>query len=456
MTKFSNVLQSAVVAGIVVLLLSVNHAVTQVSAPDAAKLKTTLTPLGAERAGNKEGTIPAWDGGLTKATPGFKNGGRRPDPFPNEKPLFSITAKNMDQYADKLTDGTKAMLKKYPNYRVDIYPTHRTMAAPQWVYDNTSKNVTRAKLVNGSAGPEPSGAFGGIPFPIPSNGAEVMWNHLLRWRGTSWHKDFSGYEITADGKQVLVLESLNDEQMPYYSQDAGEKFNGDFWLARAINSGPPIRAGEGIIGRSNVNADKTLAWVYLTGQRRVRQLPNPCCDVPTPFSAGLSTYDEIDVFTGRMNRFDWTVIGKKEVYIPYNTNKSLAPKANEVLGPHYLNPDYVRWELHRVWVVEATLRPGQRHTSPKSRYYVDEDSWIAVLADRWDAKGQLWRSLFTLPIAAPDIPATVNTSWGYYDLLTGRFFVNVLFNDRTEQYRVMPRYSSSLFTADSLASEGVR
>ena len=456
MTKSLNVLKSALVPAVLILLLTGNHAQAQVSAQEAAKLKTTLTPLGAERAGNKEGTIPAWDGGLTKPAPGFKNGGRRSDSFPSEKPLFSITAKNLDQYADKLTDGTKAMLKKYPSYRLDVYPTHRTAAAPQWVYDNTFKNATRAKLVDGSAGPEPSGAFGGIPFPIPSNGAEVMWNHSLHWRGAAFHWDMQGYEITTDGKRVLVLDSTNDYQMPYYLTDAADKFNGEYWMARYIDNGPPIRAGEGQVGRANLNADKSVAWIYLTGQRRVRQTPNPCCDTPTPFSAGLSSYDEIELFFGRMNRFDWTLVGKKEIYIPYNTNKTLEPKINDVLGPHHLNPDHVRWELHRVWVVEANLRQGQRHTSPKSRYYIDEDSWIAVLGDRWDAKGQLWRSLFMLPVVAPDIPAVVNTTWGYYDVLTGRSFVDVLFNEKSEQYKIMPRYASTVFTPESLAGESVR
>lgn len=450
--SMKQVLLSAVLCG----LLASGYTQAQVSPEEAAKLKTTLTPLGAERTGNKDGTIPAWDGGLTKPAPGFKNGGRRPDLFPNEKPLFSITAKNMDQYADKLTDGTKAMLKKYPTYRLDVYPTHRTAAAPQWVYDNTFKNATRAKLVNGAAGPEPSGAYGGIPFPIPTNGAEVMWNYLLHWRGTAWHWDVFGYEITADGKRVEVLDSANEYLMPYYLPDGADKFNGDYWCARYVDYGPPIRAGEGQVGRVNLNADKTVAWIYLTGQRRVRETPNPCCDTPTPFSAGLSTYDEIEVFFGRMNRFDWTLVGKREIYIPYNTNKSLEPRINEVLGEHHLNPDHVRWELHRVWVVEANLRKGQRHTSPKNRYYIDEDTWLAVLGDRWDAKGQLWRTLFQLPIDAPDIPGTVNSTWGFYDLLAGRSYVDVLFNERSEQYKVMPRYPLSTFTSESLASEGVR
>ena len=456
MTRKARLTTQFLLSALLCGLLASGYTQAQDSPEEAAKLKTTLTPLGAERTGNKEGTIPAWDGGLTKPTPGFKNGGRRPDPFADEKPLVSITGKNMDQYAEKLTDGTKAMLKKYPTYRIDVYPSHRTAAAPQWVYDNTFKNATRAKLVNGSAGPEPSGAFGGIPFPLPSNGAEAMWNALLHWRGSSWRLDESGWQITADGKHVLLVAAMNEYQMPYYLPDGANNFKGEYWLVRSKYSGPPIRAGEGMTGRVNVNADKTLAWIYLTGQRRVREVPKPSCDTPAPWSAGISTYDEIDVFTGRMNRFDWTLVGKKEMFIPYNCNKALAPKFNELLLDHYINPDYVRWELHRVWVVEANLRKGQRHTSPRNRYYLDEDTWIAVMGDRWDAKGQLWRTLFQFPIVAPDIPAVVNLTHGFYDLIAGRAYMNLFLNERSEQLKVMPRYADSVFTPDALAGEGVR
>ena len=119
-----------------------------VTADEAAKLKTELTPLGGERAGNKDGTIPAWTGGYTTPIPGDKPGGRRGDPFKGEKPLFSITARNLGQYEEKLSDGQKALLKKDPEYRIDVYKTHRTAVAPQAVYDNTFRNATRAKLVD--------------------------------------------------------------------------------------------------------------------------------------------------------------------------------------------------------------------------------------------------------------------------------------------------------------------
>ena len=181
----------------------------------------------------------------------------------------------MDAHAALLTDGTKAMLKKYPDFRIDVYPTHRTAAAPAWVYDNTFKNATRAKL-NGDV---PESAYGGIPFPIPKTGSEVIWNHLLRWRGTSWQFQVNQYQLTSDGRAVLTTDGTGDQQMPYYFQDGTpEQFakDNEYWLIRLINQGPPIRAGEAIVGRENLDATKSQGWVYLTGQRRVRKLPNPC------------------------------------------------------------------------------------------------------------------------------------------------------------------------------------
>jgi hypothetical protein len=173
----------------------------------------------------------------------------------------------------------------------------------------------------------------------------------------------------------------------------------------------------------------------------------------------MSSFDEIDVFqsTDTIPRFNWKLVGKKEMFIPYNSNKFLEPdKPEAVFADHFIKPDLMRWELHRVWIVEADLKEGDRHTSPKTRYYVDEDSWTAVLSDRWDARGQLWRTLITVMVAAPDIPAAVNISWGYYDLLGGTFFINVVMAGKTEQYKIMPPYADRIFTPDALAGEGVR
>ena len=426
-----------------------------VGADEAARLKTDLTPLGAEKAGNKDGTIPAWTGGYTTAIPGDKPGGRRGDPFKDEKPLYSITAKNAEQYADKLSDGTKAMLKKYPDtFRLDVYKTHRTAAAPQWVYDNTFKNATRARATDDQI----EGAYGGVPFPIPKTGAEVMWNHILRWRGTSWQFQMNMYQLTADGKAVLTTDGVIDSVSPYYMPEgAPDKWNGEHWLVRVVNSGPPIRAGEAVVGRENLDYRKTQSWVYLTGQRRVRKLPNPCCDTPTPAAAGVLSFDEIEVFTGRLEQFDWKLLGKREMIVPYNTNRLAQPTSDaEVLAAHHLAPNYMRWELHRVWVVEATLREGKRHQAPKSRYYCDEDSWNCVLADRWDANGQLWKQLWANTFVAPDLPGVVVGSFGFNDLLSGAAFVGQLFNEKKAHYSTTTRLPDSAFTPDALSAIGAR
>lgn len=428
-----------------------------VSPEEATKLKSELTPLGGQRAGNADGSIPAWSGGHTTPIAGDKPGGRRGDPFGAEKPLYSISAKNADAYTDLLSDGTRALLKKYPDsFRLDVYKTHRTAAAPQWVYDNTAKNAVRARL----DGDIPSGAYGGIPFPMPKTGAEVMWNHTLRWRGTSWQFQINQYQLTADGKAVLSTDGTADQQAPYYFPDGSpEQFakSNEYWLIRLVNAGPPIRAGEAVTGRVNIDGSKDQAWVYLTGQRRVRKLPNPCCDTPTPSTAGVMSFDELDVWNGRIDRFDWTLVGKKEMIIPYNGNRLLQPKSDaEVLGKHHLNPDHVRWEKHRVWIVDATLRQGQRHQASKSRYYCDEDTWTCVLGDRWDANGQLWKTLWAQTFVAPDLPGTLIGAFGFNDLISGSAFVGNLYNAKSAQYALKSRYADSVFTPDAMAGEGVR
>ncbi|WP_027803714.1 DUF1329 domain-containing protein [Paraburkholderia dilworthii] len=455
--KFQTLARAATVLSALAVMAATHAAVT---ADEAAHLKSDLTPFGAEKAGNKEGTIPAWTGGLITPTPGFKNGGRRPDPFANEKPILQITAKNIDQYADKLADGVKALLKKYPDtYRLDVYPTHRSAAAPQYVYDNTFQNATRATLVESSSGAMSKGAIGGIPFPIPKNGAEVMLNHKLHWGGESFVENAHNWQVTADGKAVLLSDVTEQSNSPYYFKDgSSDNLRDDYSMVRVDTHGPAIRAGEAIVGHQTIDESHTNTWVYLVGQRRVRKLPNACCDTPTPAAAGVMSFDEIQTFSSRMDRFDWKLIGKKEMYIPYNCNHWLAAtKDSDVLGPHHLNPDYIRWELHRVWVVEATLKPGERHTSKKSLYYVDEDSWLAVLADRYDANDKLWRLTYSIPVAMPDVPGEIPFGFGAYDLSAGSYDAMGLGAEEKMQYKINATpYPESFFAPENMAGASVR
>lgn len=449
---------AAAISAVLFVALGVGPRAGHAAVPEATaeKLRTDLTPVGAERAASKDGTIPAWTGGFSPKTSPIV--GRRPDPFASEKPLFSITAKNMDQYADKLSAGVVATLKKYPDsYRVDVYPSHRTASMPQWFYDATMKDATTTKLVVESDNRSKlSSSAGGLPFPIPQNGMEVMFNHNMTYWPPYIQKDGKNYLIQADGKRILVSVYSN-EVTRYFGASPERAKDGLYWAVRSRTTNPPIRAGEAIIGYYYEDGSKDSSWVYLPGQRRVRKLPIACCDTPTPFSAGIISFDEIVTFAGSLRKFDWNLIGKKEIYVPYNGNRVLVPKSvDEVFSGHHLNPDHVRWELHRVWVVEAKLRAGERHTSPRSVYYVDEDSWQALLADRYDAQGALARTGFTVPLLLTETSSFIPACWGWYDLLSGSGYVGSVFNEASEQYRVVDSIAPSTFSPDALAAESAR
>lgn len=428
-----------------------------VTADEAARLKTTLTPLGAEKAGNKDGTIPAWDGGLTKAPAGYKNGDPRPDPFPNDKPVLKIDAKNMAQHADKLSAGVKALMSRNPEFRIDVYPTRRTGAAPQYVYDNTFKNATRAKLVDNGQGVE--GAWGGTPFPIPKDAYEVILNHRFAWLGVNTTTPLRVWVMTSDGKRSLASGGNQTFRRPYYDPEVSpDKFDGYYTLGKFAATEPGSKAGEAILAHDGMNAAAPRGlWQYLVGQRRVRKAPSVGYDTPDAVTSGIGLFDEAFNLFGPIDKHELKLVGKKELYIPYNNNRAALAKVEQLVTPKTLNPDLVRWELHRVWEVEATLAAGKRHVAAKRTYYIDEDTWQIILFDGWDAKGELWRTNYTLTLTAPDIPAVIgNMFWGGYDLQTGAYYLNMATNELPVQLKVLPTLQRSVFSPEELANESSR
>lgn len=438
-------------------LLAGANAQAAVSAEEAAKLKTTLTPFGGEKAGNKDNTIPAWTGGLTQPAPGYKNGAPRPDPFPNEKPILTINAKNLAAHADKVSDGVQALMKKYPDFSIEVYPTHRTAAAPQWVYDNTFKNATRAKTVDGGYGME--GAYGGTPFPIPKDGYEAMWNQRTAWRGSNFSMPMRVWVVTGDGQRTMASGGVQTISLPYYDPNGSlEKFDGYYSYGKLIVDAPGSKAGEAILAADGLSeATPRGLWQYLVGQRRVRKSPSVAYDTPDSVTSGIGLFDEAFMLFGPIDKHALKLVGKKEMYIPYNNNRAASAKVEDLVTPKTLNPSLVRWELHRVWEVEATLISGKRHVIPKRKYYLDEDTWQIVLFDGWDAKGQLWHTNYSLMLTAPDIPAVINgVMWGGYDLQTGAYYYNMAPNELPRQYELKPSIPRSFFSPESLASEGAR
>ncbi|HBO1995414.1 TPA: DUF1329 domain-containing protein [Pseudomonas aeruginosa] len=418
-----NTLSKALIStGLMAALFSAPLAQAAVSAEQAAELKNSLTPFGAERAGNAAGTIPAWQGGITQAPAGFEPGKALVDPYADDKVQFTITAANYKQYAANLTPGQQAMFERFPEtFEMPVYQTRRSFAAPQWVYDNTYQNALNAKLAEGENGVQ--NAFGGVPFPIPQSGQQVIWNHQLRWMGQEMYKTYEGYTMYEDGS-VRADGGEIWEDYPYYDHDAGlDNFDGNLVHLFAKYSEPARRKGEILLVTDPLDQTATArqAWQYIPGQRRVRRAPTVAYD--TPSANGVTTYDDTYMYNGALDRYDWKLIGKEEIYIPYNNYKFMAAKENgykaeDILQIGHPNPDLERWELHRVWVVEATLKDGKRHVYGKRTFYVDEDSWVVSFVDKYDNRGKLWRIAFPHLINDYQLPAVVMRAEINIDLLS--------------------------------------
>ncbi|RFO96707.1 DUF1329 domain-containing protein [Rhodoferax lacus] len=423
-------------------------AIAAVSADEAATLKTTLTPLGAERAGSKDGAIPAWDGAYTKPIAGSANG-KYPDPFASEKPSAQITASNAAEFAAKLSEGTQALLKKYPSYRLDVYPTHRTAGAPQWVYDNTFKAATSAKLSDNGLSFE--GAWGAVPFPIPKNGNEVMWNHLVRPRPTAFDINYRNLVSTSDGKLSMASKGELHGLSSYYQKDgSAEKSNKVFGLTRFNTTAPVFKAGEAVVAHDTLDmAKEPQAWQYLVGQRRVRRTPTIGYDTPDFVASGANYFDEVYGFMGRLDRYNWKLIGKKEMLIPYNNNRFFAAGDDKAFVPSHTNPGAVRWEMHRVWVVEATLAPGKRHVVPKRRYYIDEDSWAVMLMDGFDSEGKLWRTAQVMNLLVPEAGLHATNTGVVYNLEASTMSVI----QYLDAYKVVAPRPLNHWSADALSAD---
>src|SRR4051812_4900498 len=425
---------------------------------EAAELKARLTPVGAERAGNADGTIPAWTGGVTSA-PGYVSGAPRPDFFPADKPLFSITARNFRNYEDKLPEGAKALFAKQPDYRMDIYSSHRSAAAPDWVYENIFRNATRAHAAPEGIAYGVEGAVGGIPFPVPQNGFEALWNHLLAFWGPARELTVSTYIVPAGGAVEKASTYKETADFPYYFHGAPPDSFAPYYLKTLHVAPPPAsRAGEAYLNWQpiNIRRNSFAAWRLVPGEHRVRKAPGISYDVPDADAAGFVSLDEYYIFFGGMDRYTFKLLGKKEMYVPYNNNRLSTRPVSEVLGTDHANPDDVRYELHRVWVVDGTLAPGAHHVAAHRRLYLDEDSWMAVYSDSWDEAGQLWKFGQASMYLMPDVPATIVGSQLVYDLQLGGYAFTFAFNGESSAYKVTAPHPATLYTPDSLSARSVR
>ncbi|MNE26988.1 hypothetical protein D3C80_1203780 [compost metagenome] len=329
------------------------------------------------------------------------------------------------------------MFKRYPDsYQMPVYPSHRSARLPAPILADSRTNAGKTTLADSGNGLHDYAR--GIPFPLPTEGMEVMWNHMTRWRGGSYER-FSSIALVRENGAVSYIRAQSlvsfAEAVTGLEPNANVLF---MFKSRVLE--PARLAGETVLVHEPVDqvVEPRAAWQYLPAQRRVRRAPMLAYDNSARYSNGLITADNIDGFNGAPDRFDWKLIGKQELYIPYNSYRlgSRSLKLDELVKPNHINPAYTRYEKHRVWVVEATLKPGARHIYSKRRFYVDEDSWQIAQVDQYDSRGELWRSSELHAIQHYDHDFTYNVLETSYDLISGRYYAGGLSNEEKAPMRV--------------------
>lgn len=475
-------------------------AFAKATADEAAKLGKELTAVGATRAGNADGSIPEWVGGkyfddvVRGQTPKSLDDVRqafeaaraktpadfdallkyldsfRIEDYPTisrqidsiigklppdkadlarkqraqiggggkyEAPQFIITKANMSQYADRLTEGHKAMFAKYPDYRMIVYPTLRTAYFPPEVEQATIQNASTAELKGTD---EVNGAVLGFPFPIPGNGAEVLWNHKMRFRGSAVRRFNNQAIVKLDGSYKIskLVEDVKFKYANLQETNPGTRIL-LYYLSEVLS--PPRVAGQLILVHetSGAGGSGRDGWIYNPGLGRVNRAPDVGYDNPYIGTDGEQFNDQVDLFNGALDRYDWKLVGKKDMYIAYNSFLINAPliKYKDIIRPGHINQSLSRYELHRVWVVEATLRQGLRHQFKKRRFYVDEDSWAVAVVDCYDNRDQLWKVQEGQLLTVPFVPTVTGIPEIIYDLQSGRYFVTALQNeDKISDFKI--------------------
>ena len=469
------------------LSVSAGQALATATAEEAAKLGTELTPVGGLKAGNADGSIPEWIGGrdfpaelrniersklqeivamlrgmdirgdveaaLSAAEGGdFKTASTKLrgliDKIPDAElkklakvsenqiasaaePIGTITKDNYAEYKDKLTLGHQAMFENYPTYKMNLYEPIRNAFFPEEIYKATKENATKARL-EGTDGVKDAKL--GFPFPIPKSGAEVIWNHKLKFRGGA-AKRYNDQAIVKPDGDYKLTQIVEDVKFKYANLNEQSDIASNKLLAYYLQEvvSPPRVAGQLILVHET--ADQTTsgraAWIFNPGLGRVNRAPDVGYDNPSPGTDGEQFNDQVDVFNGSLDRYDWKLIGKKEVYIPYNSYLMSAPvlKYSDMFKPLHMNQALPRYELHRVWVVEANLKAGLRHQFKKRVFYVDEDSWSIVSVTNYDSRDQIWKVQEAHLITAPFVPTVTGVPEVMYDLQSRRYFVTALLNE---------------------------
>lgn len=410
----------------------------KVSQAEADKLGSTLTPFGSIKEGNKLKTIPAWTGGIKEIPVDYKGPGKHhANPYSDENAKTIISKSNYLSHEDALAPGQVKMFETYPDsFQMHVYPTHRSHALPEWIIENTKNNALSSDLSLGGVGVKD--AYGGVAFPIlhgtsSDKALQAMWNHMTRWRGIYVTRMFSEIAVKHNGDYSVITKKQEAYFNFHNPKGSFEKLDNVLFYFLNFTESPPRLAGGAFLVHETLDQTKEQrsAWDYSASQRRVFRAPNVAYDSPIASSDNTRVADDSDMFNGAPDKYEWAYKGLKEYYIPYNNYKLSESdvKYEDIATPGHLNPDYIRWERHRVHVVEAKLKDGETHIYNKRVFYIDEDSWSIVLADQYDKGDVLWHVNMSMTQNFYELPGVFQAANSFHDLKAKSYSVNGLYSE---------------------------
>ena len=462
LNKFPSVPIELIIALTCCLFMLVSYSsLAGVSQKEVQKLGEVLTPFGSILGGNIDRSIPAWTGGISK--PEAKSGEHHTDLFKDEEPILVIDSDNLEKYSKNLTAGQLKMFNSFSDsYSMNIYPSYRTHAMPDWVNKNSIENAKSSSLSKKGTGV--INAYGGIAFPIlhgsnSDQALQTMWNHMTRWRGIYVVRRTSEIAVNRNGQFNTVI---NQQEVLFNFHVPGKAFDDLdnkllYYITFTVS--PARLAGGALLVHETLDQtiQKREAWDYNAGQRRVRRAPNLAYDSPLASSNHIAAIDEVDMYNGAPDRYSWNYKGLSERYIPYNNYKinEKGRQYSDMLKPGHIDPEFVRWEKHRVHVVEATLKKQSRHVYAKRTFYIDEDSWSIAMSEQYDRRGEMLHFNMSLLKNFYELPGVFTSADVIHDLQSQKYFVHGLYSEETNA----PVFHSEpppkrYFTSSSLRRRG--
>ena len=430
-------------------------------ADQVARLGKDLTPMGSERAGTPDGMVPAWDGGLSAPPAGAKFDPKKdnlPNPFKSDAVKFTVTGANAGQYDQYLTDGHKAMLKKFGSYKMKVYESRRTCALPQYAYEAIKYNAANAELSADGDGIKNFKV--GYPFPIPNNAMELMHDKRFSFRGYKSTRQFAAAPVQSNGSYNLI--SVQDEAIFRYANPAvksSDELNNIGLLYIANTIAPARLAGNVILVHESINSavEPRKAWAYSPGTRRVRRAPDVAYDNPGTNTDAMSTSDAFDGFNGALDRYTLDLKPRQVKFIAYNSYDILHTKYADYVKPSHPNQDVVRYEPHRVYVVEAKLKAGSRHVYARRVFYMDEDAKVVNNAENYDGRGQMWRFQEIPLVNAYHVPHCGTGALELvYDLLSSRYLALSMRSEEPPVNYFADELNEARYTPEAIRTLGVR